>query len=144
MVDWKTKKKLNQRDCFTPMSYFEVFVDTPPLDPWPPNTWGFLRCWIYIFNSEGLLLRRDGKGWFGFTSLCAQKVLEAVLYMRSLLNGAHIGSRNSEDRCIVGKGQVYGHPGEWRLWSNLFWKYRNVQFPADSGAGGKPQKNTFS
>lgn len=26
----------------------------------------------------------------------------------------------------------------------LVLKYRNVQFPADSGAGGKPQKNTFS
>lgn len=97
-----------------------------------------LQQWGAVTAERGQVLV-----WF-VLCLCVHKVLEAVLYMRRLLEGAHIWSRNSEDRCSVGKGQVYGHSGEWRLWSFLFWKYGNVQFLADSREGGKPQKNTFS
>lgn len=53
--------------CHPSELFWRVFVDMPLLDPWPPNTWGFLRRWIYIFNSEGLLLPREGKCWFGLS-----------------------------------------------------------------------------
>lgn len=106
-------------------------MDKPCLYPWAQDTWGFLRLWIYIFTDEEVPLsskRWQVLIWFLLHLCVHRKYLKQYCVQKDCWKG-HIQCGNCEDRCSVGKGQVYGHIGVGGLWSSLSLRVQKCSVP---------------
>lgn len=114
-----------------------VYVDEPPLDPWALNTWGFLRTESASSRVTCLLLWRDaGADWFIlYLSVYLECDTEQYCAWKDCWKGHTVWELWRLDTMWENDDKFMDALGSWRLWSSLFWKDRNVLFPADSRTG---------